>query len=697
MAQFEGCILDVKANHNTISVVATFNTQEEISLKADNVDVHPLVFNPIDGLHYSMIWIPEGFTIHRLEAIGFADTEDELKIVEDGPWTTLTTPVARPVRAQQLVVSPTGSGSEFSQLNPGNLQDAVQRAVQTGNTEILMKEGIYKPSVGGDTYMAEFQNGGNPFEKVSIIAEYPLQTTISNLLDDSGFSYLPIASTTGLYVVEGAPQQIDQLHGVLGQIFGLSEVAEIERLQEGATIEQPWTQETLDASPLGGWYHNCENQLVVKLPDGSHPQHKLRVSNTDHQKAWLFQNGTDLWLEGIVFEYWLQSDSGALNERGSSVTFELCEQVMVRGCHSRYTMDYSLTFSNCQNYIVEGCRFVDGQTYTSYLHIRHGPQFAGSEENRPRFSGCIRNLDSSLGSIRNNIWIGCFVANQFFSHAEKKTECIEFHHNYVIQARNHPIMVKEYGGRHAIWANKFSLCGQIMPNNDGKSPISPVYWINNLAVEAGYFGTTYKPDDAATQTARAIKGNRFGGAPTSPIGQYFFYYNTLRVEWYPDEEGAADQIEHINAWESQRGNHSASRYYNNIFTSTFRDVKNSETLGNHIWHMTGELDVIEENLNNMHWDCNQYHWDKGDQLFSFNVASNSNADFDFNEMREFTTVSPNVLGLEISRVFEPSGAYLNPEFDSVSHPTNTIPAKFIPGVTGNTVLRNPGTASGANT
>ncbi|MCB0189784.1 MAG: hypothetical protein KDE31_36180, partial [Caldilineaceae bacterium] len=462
----------------------------------------------------------------------------------------------------------------------------------------------------------------------------------------------------------------------------------VERLQETFSQEEEWTAETLKASPIGGWFLDATtDQLFVKLPDGSDPCGKLRISDPAHEKAWLFADGSDVWVEGIVFEHWLRTLTPKpirAWELGSCAIFQRCQAVMIRDCESRYAIDYAFHFYACTDYVVEDCDFIDGQSYTTYITMRVG---------LARFGGTVRNYNSALGTVRHNRWHQCFVANQFVSSPNSATEHIEFHHNIVRQARNIPVALTGNGGHHAIWANRFDTCGLAMPNVEQGAPISPTYWINNLAVDAGYFGVFL--DD---ETNRVIKGNRFGGVQSPRIGQYFFYYNTLRTEWFPPNGAGAETIQRINAWQASGKDHSASRYINNILTSRFEEIGVSHANARAIWFHEGadtesNPDLHLVNLTHMRWDFNQYFWNRTDpngapsDKDAFCIGL-SGLNFTFAEMQ--TWVKENA-----QQDWEEHGAFRDPQFDAQSRPTNAIAAKAVAGVTGNAVLEEPGSVSGA--
>lgn len=689
MTTRKGTIRKVTVNRNTIAVVAQISgPKADVRLFADGEEVHPLVFNPIDRLHHSMIWRKEGETISKLEGM-------DTTAIKEGSWTTLTTPKTKPTRANTLVVSPNGSSNgDFTHANPGDLLTAINRAVAQGDTEIVLKDGVYKQTTPGtDGYMAAFRGAGeSSFASISIVAECPRKAIISNLLDDSGFMTTSVDEAAGLYTVDCVPRPIHQLHAVVN--------GQVERLQERfSSGDGDWTEETLKASPIGGWFIAPDtDQLLVKLPAGSNPAGKLKISDPAREKAWLFSGGTDLWIEGIVFEYWLTTPNASGVQVGSSLVFQNCQQVVVRNCESRYTIDYAFHFAECTDYLVENCDFIDGQTYTTYITMRTG---------LARFSGTVRSYHSALGTIRHNRWQQCFVANQFtssrsfelFTLCDPATQQIEFHHNFVRQARNHPLHIVGNGGGHAIWANTFDTCGQAMPGVEQGSPISPVYWINNLATDAGFFGVFL-----ADGTDRVIKGNRFGGLQSPRIGQYFFYYNTLRTEWFPPEAGAADTIQRINAWQAGSKDHSASRYFNNIFTAIFEKIGVSRRDARVIWFhegadTDGTLGLHLVNLSQMQWDCNQYFWNKTN---SNGEPTDVDAFFISGNMLMDSTGAENTFAAlqmwvkqTMKKGWEPHGAFQDPQFDTDSHPTNAILAMTIPGVTGNAVLELPGDRSGA--
>ncbi|HRW10194.1 MAG TPA: hypothetical protein P5121_34060, partial [Caldilineaceae bacterium] len=78
-------VKEVTVNRNTIVVVAQFTTiRDDVPLFADGLEVHPLVFNAEDRLHYSMIWLEPQQTIHKLEAKG-------TDAMATGSWSPLPT------------------------------------------------------------------------------------------------------------------------------------------------------------------------------------------------------------------------------------------------------------------------------------------------------------------------------------------------------------------------------------------------------------------------------------------------------------------------------------------------------------------------------------------------------------------------------------------------------------------------------
>ena len=203
-------------------------------------------------------------------------------------------------------------------------------------------------------------------------------------------------------------------------------------------------------------------------------------------------------------------------------------------------------------------------------------------------------------------------------------------------------------------------------------------------------------DDGIDHT---IKGNRFGGVRSPRIGQYFFYYNTLRTEWFPPEEAAADTINRINAWQANGKDHSASRYLNNIFTALFADIGVSHPTARAIWFheaadSDGTLGLHWVNLSTMQWDNNQYFWNRTDEngdptdadAFSFNLTGVT--DGTFGGLQTWVEQT-------LHKQWEPNGAFQDPQFDEDSHPANGISDRTIAGVTGNDVLASPGEVSGS--
>ncbi|MEW8000632.1 MAG: hypothetical protein AB2795_18960 [Candidatus Thiodiazotropha endolucinida] len=709
--------VEILANRYTISVTAQLNTKDDVPLLADGVDVHPLVYNSKDGLHYSMIWTNSDNVITELRG-------KSTNAVIKGNFKTSCSK-QRPIRTTQLVASPDGTANgppDFTRVLPGTLLETLQEAVGIGgNVEILLLEGVYKSEAStSNANPIEFMMNIDGINHISFLADAPGRVILSNRFDfDEGVNLSgpvdSIYTITGLPVeqlpdpeveIDGVALPPTQLHINLG-------ADNIQRLPSKAGVVGTqlvaWDNDSLKNTPLleGGWFIDGST-IILKppAPIDSLSLGDVMLSDYRNEGAWCIKNTHDIWVEGIIFEYWLVSESGiTAKKNGSGIVFDNCYDISVLECEFRYTKDCALVFSECTDYAVEYCTFIDGQDYTSYKEMRHS--------SNARYSGCIKHNECSLGTIGYNTWDGCFLVEQFYPGSGPGNHHIEFHNNSVNKARNHPIFLRGKGGRHAIWYNKFESCNQLMPSDDSGVGIGPVYWINNQGINTGYFGTAYRADGIiGPQTNGGIEGNRIGGSGGHTAGPYYYYYNTLRLECEPDDYILGD-IERIHVWQSGGGDpnditinghdNSGSRCFNNIYTSIFIDISAFNNIRS-IWVNNGGEIFNELNLTNMQWDNNQYYWDKQDYNEGGVVDCTSDVDDvhrpfwisapdtrkSFRCMKEWVQ---NEKGYNSS--WESSGAYLFPHFNENGIPMNTISAKVIPGVTGNDVLGTPGIHSGS--
>ena len=646
--------IEVTQNRNSICIVGKFDTFDDIPLFADGIEVHPLVFNHEKQLHYSTIWADEGCLFKNIEA------RDNGRVWSGGSWSTKST-VGRPKRGERLFVSPEGSGTDFSVESPGNLREALTSPlVAIGNVEIVLQDGIYEPLTPPPSAEAHFFASIEDTERISIVAAPGATPVISNARTLNSFA--SVGSSNPIWRADGLEQEILQVHVGLGESDAS---AQFERLQdqrkEGSSWER-WEALSLISSKNGGWYSEkvgSEWNLFVKLPDGTrtpnspdNPSNWVKVPKYPLAQAIRFSNCRDIWLENIEFECWTNN---------TSLLFQDCQDTIVRKCKNSISMGYAAVFDRCRDYLVEDCDFFDGETYASYRYMREATRVDDDGNlNGWRFSGCIQHHESELATLRRNRWEGCFIAFEMKGE-NRPVKCVDFIGNRIKQGRNHPVRLKGKEGEFvSIWGNVFDSCNQAMPNIEYPCEYTPVYWINNLAVNSGYIGTIEVGED---ERKIANQGGRFGSSSSDAeyamyrTPQHFFYYNTQKMDFPHHTHGL------VFVWSSLDKNQSASRYYNNIFHG-----RNDRDYNAHIWHFGKGMLETEVNLARMKWDHNQYYWDSEDGDTDFPFGSGGTG-YTFSLHRSWA------LGKGLN--WELSGAFLDPDFDAEFQPQKPISAENI--------------------
>lgn len=225
----------------------------EHGAQGDEEPVHEFIHNPVDMKWYTAIWLGNGNT-GKLHVSGIADTcEFVLPVV---------TRRTKPVYTRVIVA------------NPNNLRAQVRAVNESGgNVELRLTDGEYFAG-----------NFDITVSNVNIVAENEFLAVLNGeSRSPTDFERLGSTNVYASRLNILSLKNIHQLHIDHRTSSGV----QVERLPsvsaESENIDRPWTIDTLNVSPNGGWFV-ASNHLFVKMPDGSTPSGRVHMSSI-HGKA----------------------------------------------------------------------------------------------------------------------------------------------------------------------------------------------------------------------------------------------------------------------------------------------------------------------------------------------------------------------------------------------------------------------------
>lgn len=126
-----------------------------VPMWCNGADCQPLRYNPVDGLHHGFIVRPEGTTC----AIEITDFEGDLRTASSAT----TTEPSEPTAVRTRYVSPTGSGTNYTEGDPGDLTAAL--GSEAAGDHIILLDGIYYAGdlvCTQDNVVIKAADGANP-------------------------------------------------------------------------------------------------------------------------------------------------------------------------------------------------------------------------------------------------------------------------------------------------------------------------------------------------------------------------------------------------------------------------------------------------------------------------------------------------------------------------------------------------------
>lgn len=597
-------------------------------------------FNPVDGLHYGVFFVPEGETLSNVRLVN-ALTGEEWRVVN--PLQTRVTPT-RPVTVRTLYASPSGSGSDFTVGSPGAIEDALTDANATPGARIVLLDGEYDVDD-----LLVFQTSDTVLE-----SQNPGGAILSGALDSSSFTFSQIGVTDVWEVNDGGaiPATISQVHALVGGKW--------ERLSGSFDGTAAWSEGTLDATDNGGWFLDA-GTLKLKLPNGETPTPaNIRFPKlTTGAQILQINDSSNVWIENIDAEFFGDDDLQYVfrtRNGANNVTFR---NVTIRNCRVEAIQldDSDLVFLDDVN-----CE--DNQKYVSYDQSRN------SGNGTPGGSGLGVCRISLHGTRSVSLKGGNSVDGMQAVNVGTDCHNLEVFERTFDKMRN--IQISVQGGtvtpstRMAFFNNLATLSGWSWPNVETASLSGPAWWVNNKAPSNGYPGENTE----GGLTQRAAVGNRYGGTGgggANTIGQHF----VIHCDLISDQDDSSF-VTH-QGWKSDgREFVNGSEFRNNCIVHRYVSGES----GNNVIYVQ---DHAEDVFSNIYFDGNQY-WSIGSPAGfpAFWYVGQSDM--------TFTDMQLNLLA-DFGVAWELNGAF--------THHAIRQGVPTIPGVTGNPVIGTPVAFAGA--
>ena len=634
----ENTVFDVYNGYET-TFLKTFydigsNSDTKASIEADGAEIHPLYRNPVDSRSYTVHYDHEGSSIEDLKVGGTVQANIKLDN---------STHKVRPIRPEPDVVH---------KCNPDNFVDKLQEANSAPSSEVhelRLVDGNY-------------ELGSLSIVKDNITIVAPTNDSLFYNLMNPSIVWSLVAGTNSVY------------EATLGQIttsLFWNDEGTLRRLSEGAgALKSAWTDETLDAAPIGGWFY--DGKLKVKIPTGEKPNdNDIYYSNSEHEICFEV-SGDNCWIEGIDVVGYSPKSFSYKPESGIIVTGS---NFVCVDCGFSLNKQNALTIRKTDNFYVNGCSFEDDFRFMTRPMTRNGSihQFIG---------GGIWIDRSSKGIIRNCSFEEIHRPILVQAYGDCQVNYLEIHSNHFERCFNALVDIRSLGGCISIINNTSDLCENGMLNLEEEMPTSPVYWINNNSIRCGWAGHTTYNGQSPKQGAL----NRYGGTsnPASKgyLGPHFVYHNTYSVT-----ETHTETYTSNNGWISARRKFKpdsqtdpATYFQNNIIVS-LKDTDSAA--GNYavVYAAGSDVEAGEKAAKGIKWEGNQY-WVVGGEVDEkgFNFRGIGQEDFD---------TTKEMMESNWGVTWEEYGAYLDPELDDEGEPNNpnfTGSDTEIPGVTNNDFL-----------
>ena len=308
----------ITAFEESVSITHDYVTHTaNVPVYIDGKQTTDLHYNPIDGIHYSkIIGLAAGATYQ-------ITTTDENGAPVYYDVTTATEKV-RPTPTRTRWVDPAGSGSTYSETEPGDLDAALNS--ENANDRIICKAGTYR------LYRTITPNN-------VILEAAPGATVII-----SGFR-----STQPTWTVETAPRYSTTNYDANCRFLCF--------LESGLKQQLPWQADvaTLDSVPHG-WTIEA-GKLQIKLPGGLDPSAETIYLSDTHQHG-IVVDGDGCWIENLIFEGF-----GAGATANSRCLPTSGDNIMVKNCTFRDNKNDSIRLVSSTGVTIEGCTFSMNRKY----------------------------------------------------------------------------------------------------------------------------------------------------------------------------------------------------------------------------------------------------------------------------------------------------------------------------------------------